>query len=66
MSLYIGLALYAPVVAFSSMTGWPEWTGIALAGIIGTIYTSLVYAVLQQNNSAFENNFGYNIDCRED
>ncbi|CAG0918662.1 unnamed protein product [Notodromas monacha] len=41
MSLYMGVALFAPVVALSSMTGFPQWAAILIAGGICTIYSSL-------------------------
>jgi Na+/proline symporter len=42
MLLYMGMALYAPVVALSFMTGFPQWAAILVAGSICTIYTSFV------------------------
>ncbi|CAG0920869.1 unnamed protein product [Notodromas monacha] len=41
MSLYMGTALYAPVMALSSMTNFPKWAAILLAGGICSVYSSL-------------------------
>ncbi|CAG0882593.1 unnamed protein product [Darwinula stevensoni] len=41
MTLYMGVALYAPVVAVSAVTTIPEWVAIVLAGTICTFYTAI-------------------------
>ncbi|CAG0888409.1 unnamed protein product, partial [Darwinula stevensoni] len=38
--LYMTVALYAPVVAVSSVTPFPEWLAIIVAGGICTVYTA--------------------------
>jgi Na+/proline symporter len=42
LAAYMGVALYAPVVALSSMTGFPQWAAILLAGGVCTVYSSIV------------------------
>ncbi|CAG0924109.1 unnamed protein product [Notodromas monacha] len=39
--LYMGVALWAPVIAISSVTSMPEWVAILTAGGICTIYTAV-------------------------
>ncbi|CAG0880842.1 unnamed protein product [Darwinula stevensoni] len=39
--LYMTVALYAPVIAVASVTPFPEWTAILVAGGICTIYTTI-------------------------
>ncbi|CAG0895446.1 unnamed protein product [Darwinula stevensoni] len=41
MTLYMGVALYAPVVAVTAMTTIPEWLAIGVAGAICTLYTAI-------------------------
>jgi hypothetical protein len=38
----MGVALWAPVIAVSSVTAMPEWVAILAAGGICTIYTAVV------------------------
>jgi Na+/proline symporter len=40
--LYMGVALWAPVIAISSVTSMPEWVAILAAGGICTLYTAVV------------------------
>ncbi|CAG0882591.1 unnamed protein product [Darwinula stevensoni] len=40
-TLYMGLGLYAPVIAVSSVTDFPEWIGIAVCGGLCTVYTAI-------------------------
>ncbi|CAG0888410.1 unnamed protein product [Darwinula stevensoni] len=39
--LYMTVALYAPVIAVSSVTPFHEWTAILVAGSICTVYTAI-------------------------
>ncbi|CAG0915141.1 unnamed protein product, partial [Notodromas monacha] len=41
--LYMGVALYAPVLAISSAAEFPQWIGILLAGGVCTVYTVIVW-----------------------
>ncbi|CAG0884270.1 unnamed protein product [Cyprideis torosa] len=41
MTLYMGTALYAPVIAVSAVTDMPEWIAIIVAGGICTFYTAI-------------------------
>ncbi|CAG0882592.1 unnamed protein product [Darwinula stevensoni] len=40
-TLYMGVGLYAPVIAVSSVTDFPEWVGIAVCGSMCTVYTAV-------------------------
>lgn len=41
VTFYVGLAIYAPALAVTEVTGWPFWLSVVLTGAAATIYTSL-------------------------
>ncbi|KAM7539460.1 hypothetical protein Aperf_G00000047305 [Anoplocephala perfoliata] len=41
MLIYVAVALYAPALALSRVTGLPETASILIGGIIGTLYTAM-------------------------
>ncbi len=41
VSFYVGLAIYAPALAVTEVTGWPFWLSVILTGIAATLYTTL-------------------------
>lgn len=38
---HLGLAVYAPALAISAITGWPLWKSIPCTGLAATLYTAL-------------------------
>ena len=45
-SLYMAIALYAPSLALSFVTGLPLWIAIVGSAAVGTLYTTFVSAGL--------------------
>ena len=41
VSFYVGLAIYAPALAVTEVTGWPFWLSVILTGVSVTLYTTL-------------------------
>ena len=41
VSFYVGLAIYAPALAVTEVTGWPFWFSVLFTGIAATLYTTL-------------------------
>jgi len=41
VSFYVGLAIYAPALAVTEVTGWPFWLSVILTGVSATLYTTL-------------------------
>ena len=40
--LYTGIALFAPTIVLSNVTGMPNWLAIILVALLGTSYTAFV------------------------
>ncbi|XP_064456966.1 putative sodium-dependent multivitamin transporter [Ornithodoros turicata] len=41
MTIYVAIALYAPAVALSQVTGMTLWSAVAAIGLVCTVYTSI-------------------------
>jgi len=59
---YLALAIYAPSLAVSEVTGFPLWLAILVTGVLTTIYTTLggmkaviwtIYSSVMRNPAPF-------------